>query len=186
MAETTHAGTEAPAGEHAPGGAFPPFASETFLPQLIWLAMAFGLLYLLMSRVALPRVAGILETRGERIAADLEAAQRMKAESDASVEAYEASLAEARNRAHAIAAETRDAVTRDMDAQRKTVETELAGRLAAAETQIATTKSAALSNVRGIASDAAAAIVEQLTGRSPETGTVASAVDAALESGARS
>jgi F-type H+-transporting ATPase subunit b len=110
----------------------------------------------------------------------------MQAESDASVEAYEASLAEARSRAHAIAAETRDAVTRDMDAQRKTVETELAGRLAAAETQIATTKSAALSNVRGIASDAAAAIVEQLTGRSPETGTVASAVDAALESGARS
>ena len=183
MAETTHAGTEVPAGEHAPGGAFPPFASETFLPQLIWLALAFGLLYLLMSRVALPRVAGILETRGERIAADLQAAQRMKDESDASVEAYEASLAEARDRAHAIAAETRDAVTHEMDAQRKTIETDLAGRLASAEAQIAATKAAALSNVRGIAADAAASIVERLTGRSPDAGTVAAAVDAALEGG---
>jgi F-type H+-transporting ATPase subunit b len=185
MAETTHAGTEVPAGEQHGGGAFPPFASETFLPQLIWLAIAFGLLYFLMSRVALPRVAGILETRGERIAADLEAAQRMKAESDASVEAYEASLAEARNRALAIAAETRDAVTRDMDVQRKSVESELAGRLAAAESQIAATKSAALSNVRGIASEAATAIVVQLTGRVPEAAGVAAAVDAALKDGAR-
>lgn len=185
MAETTHAGTEVPAGEHHASGAFPPFASDTFLSQIIWLAIAFGLLYLLMSRIALPRVAVILETRGERIAADLRAAQRMKAESDASAEAHEASLAEARSRAHAIATETRDAVTREMDAQRKTVEVDLSARLAKAESEIAETKTAALTNVRSIASEAASAIVEQITGRAPATGVVAAAIDAALASEAK-
>jgi F-type H+-transporting ATPase subunit b len=184
MAETTHEGTEVPAGEHGGGGAFPPFESNTFVPQLIWLAIAFGLLYFLMSRVALPRVAAILETRGERIAADLEAAQRMKAESDASVEAYEASLAEARERAHSIAAETRDAVTREADAQRHGLEAELAAKLSKAEAEIVATKTTALSNVKAIAADAASTIVERLTGRAPEKAAVSKAVDAALKSGA--
>jgi F-type H+-transporting ATPase subunit b len=183
MAETTNAGTEVPAGdvgEHGAKGAFPPFASETFASQVIWLAIAFGLLYLLMSRVALPRVASILENRGAKIAADLEAAQRMKAESDAAVEAYEASLAEARSHAHGIAAEARGAVAAEAEKTRIGLEGELGRKLAEAEAQIEATKAAALGNVRSIATDAAAAIVERLTGRVPASRAVEAAVDAAV------
>jgi F-type H+-transporting ATPase subunit b len=80
MAETTHEGTEQPEGH---SGAFPPFETSTFASQILWLAIAFGLLYWLMSRLALPRVAGILEGRAGAIASDVKAAQAMKAESDA-------------------------------------------------------------------------------------------------------
>lgn len=180
MAETTHEGTEVPAGEHGAKGAFPPFASETFASQVIWLAIAFGLLYYLMSRIALPRVAGILETRGAKIASDLQAAQRMKAESDAAVVAYEASLAQARSRAHDIATAARDVVSAEAETTRKSLEAELAVKLAAAEAQIHATKTSALGNVRAIAADAASAIVERLTGKAPPAGSVDSAVDAAV------
>jgi F-type H+-transporting ATPase subunit b len=179
MAETTQSGTEHPSQEHG-SGTFPPFASDTFASQIVWLAIAFGLLYLLMSRVALPQVGGILETRRGKIASDLDAAQAAKAESDAALAAYEASLEAARNRSHAIAAETRDAVQGETEATRKSLEAELATKLASAEDSIARTKSMALGSVRSIAADAAAAIVERLTGRAPDTETVRSAVDTAV------
>jgi len=179
MAETTGAGTEHPAEGHG-GGAFPPFASETFASQLVWLVLAFGLLYLLMSRVALPRVAGILETRRGRIASDLKAAQQMKADSDRAVEAYEASLAQARAKAQSIAADTREVVSAETDAKRKTIEAELAKKLAAAEEQIAATKATALGNVRNIAAEAASTIVERLTGSAPDGASITAAVDQAV------
>lgn len=176
----TTAGTEA-AAEHGGGkSAFPPFAPEHFLAQLLWLAITFGALYYIVSRYALPRIAEILEVRQGRIAADLAEAQRLKDESDAAVAAYEKALAEARSRAQTIAGETRDAVAKKADEGRKVLEAELAQKLAAAETQIASTKTAALGNVRGIAVDAAHAIVERLTGTPPAPAEVERAVDSTL------
>jgi F-type H+-transporting ATPase subunit b len=175
MAEPTHtASTEHPAeGGH---GGFPPFQSETFASQLVWLAIAFVLLYVLMSKLALPRVASIIEGRQKRIADDVAEAGRLKAQSDAAVAAYEKALADARANAQAIANETRDKQAAEAEARRKTLEDELNTKLAAAEKTIATTKQAAMSNVRGIAEDATRAIVERLIGAAPSEKAVADAV----------
>jgi F-type H+-transporting ATPase subunit b len=158
---------------------FPPFASETFASQLLWFAITFGLLYWLMSKVALPRVADILENRTNRIAADLAEAERLRADSEAAGAAYERSLAEARDRAKAIAQETRDALMAESGARRKTLEAELAERTAAAEATISARTAEAMASVRGIAADAAAAIVERLTGKAPERAAVEAALDRA-------
>src|SRR5689334_9879742 len=103
MAES-NAHTEAPGGH----GGFPPFQKESFPSQLFWLAICFALLYVLMARVALPRIGSIIEARRSRIEGDLAEANRLKTSADDAMTAYEKSLAEARNRAHAIANETRD------------------------------------------------------------------------------
>ncbi len=171
MAETT-AHTEAPGEKHA----FPPFESQHFPSQLFWLALTFILLYVLMSRIALPRIGGILEDRSKRISDDLEAAQRFKDQSEAANEAYQKSLADARARAQAIASETREQQAAEADAINKKLEAQLHEKLAAAEQSIATTRSAAMSNVNGIAADTAAAIVERLLGTAPAQGDVNAAV----------
>jgi F-type H+-transporting ATPase subunit b len=181
MAETTQSGTQHPAEGHG-SGAFPPFASETFASQIVWLAIAFGLLYLLMSRIALPQVAAILEARGKRIASDLDAAQASKAESEAAAAAYEASLEQARSRAQSITGETRASMHAEAETTRKSLEAELHAKLASAEESIAGTKEAALGSVRGIASEAASAIVERLTGKAPDRKSVEAAVDTAVRS----
>ena len=93
--------------ERARGG-FPPFNPQTFASQLFWLAITFVLLYVLMARLALPRVGAIIDDRQKRIAGDLAEAERLKEQSDAAVAAYEKALADARARAQAIANETRD------------------------------------------------------------------------------
>ena len=179
MAETT-AGTQVPGDANGAKGAFPPFDSSTFASQIVWLVIAFGLLYLLMSKIALPRIAGILADRSSKISADVAAAQRAKADSDAAVAAYETSLARARAKAQSIAGETRAAVTAETDVTRKTLEAELSAKLAAAEAQITATKTAALGSVNGIAVEAASAIVEQLIGKAPEPQSVQVAVNAAV------
>ena len=83
--------------QHAKG--FPPFDASTFASQLLWLAITFVALYLLMSRIALPRIGSILETRHQRVEGDLAEAQRLKDQSDAAIAAHEKALAEARGRA---------------------------------------------------------------------------------------
>jgi F-type H+-transporting ATPase subunit b len=172
--------------EHIPaselgGSKFPPFDAQTFASQLFWLVLIFAALYLLMSRVALPRVGAILEDRRRRIDDDLAQAQRLKGESDAAIAAHEKALVEARTRAQALAAETRERAAAAAAARRKEVDAGLNARISEAEKSIAATRSAAMTNVRGIAGEAAAAIVERLTGMVPAKNEVADAVGKALE-----
>jgi F-type H+-transporting ATPase subunit b len=177
MATSAH--TEAPGGGHK--GPFPPFQSETFASQLVWFVVCFALLYLLMSRIALPRVGGILAARRDRVDGDLKAAQALREKADAELAAYEKALADARGRAQTIANETRDKLNAEAEHNRKGLEGELNAKLAAAEKTIASTKQAALSNVRGISIEATAAIVERLIGSRPAATATEAAVDAVLK-----
>ena len=174
----TLATTQAPGGAKPP---FPPFDSETFASQLLWFAIAFVLLYLLMSRIALPRVGGIMVARADRIASDLAAAQKLKDDTDAAIAGYDKTLADARANAQSLAGQTRDKLMAEADQRRKSVEADLNVRLQAAETTIAQTKAAAMGNVRAIATDAAGAIVERLLGSQPDSKSVSDAVDQTLK-----
>ena len=170
--------TEADGGHKAP---FPPFQKDTFASQLVSLLIAFVALYLIVSRIALPRVGGLLDARQNAIEGDLAEAQKLKDASDGELKAYESELAAARSRAQAIGAETREKMNAASEAERKTLEEKLSLKLAGAEKTIASTRDAAMSNVRGIAADAAAAIVQRLTGLVPDGKSVDSAVDASLK-----
>jgi F-type H+-transporting ATPase subunit b len=177
-AKGTTAHTEADGGHKAP---FPPFQKDTFASQLVSLLVAFVALYLIVSRIALPRVGSLLDERANKIEGDLAAAQKLRDESDGALKAYESELAAARSRAQAISAETRDKLNAASEAERKTLEERLSVKLADAEKTIASTREAAMSNVRGIAAEAAAAIVQRLTGLNPDGPSVNSAVDASLK-----
>jgi F-type H+-transporting ATPase subunit b len=178
MAETQNAHTEVPGGGHR---AFPPFNKETFPSQLFWLAITFVVLYLLMARVALPRVGAIIDARRTAIDTDLGAAAKLKADAEAAMTAYEKELAEARARAQTIAGETRAKLNAEAEEARKSLEASLSRKLAEAEQAIADTKNRAMGNVKGIASEAAAAIVAKLTGLAPAEHAVAEAIDAVLK-----
>lgn len=177
-AKGTTAHTAADGGHKAP---FPPFQKDTFASQLVSLLVAFVALYLIVSRIALPRVGSVLDARQNAIEGDLAKAQELKDASDAALKAYESELAAARARAQAISAETREKLNAAAEAERKTLEQRLAVKLAEAEKTIASTRETAMRNVRGIAADTAAAIVQRLTGVLPDGKSVDSAVDASLK-----
>ena len=133
-------------------------------------------LYVLIGRLAIPRIGGIIEARRGRIEGDLAEANRLKEQSDAALKAYEKSLADARGRAQALANETRDKLSAEAEERRKALEGQLNAKLAEAEKTIAATKTAAMTNVRGIAVDTATAIVERLIGSAPSGSAVEAAV----------
>jgi F-type H+-transporting ATPase subunit b len=172
----THAGTEVP---HDAGheGTFPPFDPATFASQIFWLVITFGLFYLFLKRIVMPRLAGIFDTRGARISQDLDQANKLKSEADAAVAAYEQELAEAKANSNAIGQQARDNAKAEAEAARKKVEAGLEAKLAEAESRIASIKSAAMKDVGAIAESTAGAIIEQLVGKADK-----SAVAAAVKS----
>ena len=168
----------AAAADSEKSGSFPPFESTYFASQLLWLVICFGALYLIMSRVVIPRIAGILEARHDRISRDLDEAQRYKSESDAAHAAYEHELAEAKRSAHEIATEATDKAKAEAAAAREKVEAELAEKTAEGEARIASIKQKALGEVSAIASDTAEEIVNQLIGSKLTKAEIAKAIDA--------
>ncbi len=178
MAEPT-AHTEVPSEGHKAG--FPPFQRETFASQLVWLVITFVVLYAIVAKFALPRVGGIFAARRERVEADMARARGLREEAAAALAAYEKALADAHSRGQAIASKTHAQLTAEGETRRKALEAELNAKLAEAEKAIAATKQSAMTNVRSIAAEAAAAIVERLIGAAPAEPAVAAAVDDALK-----
>lgn len=163
--EDTQAQIGVPGSEAAGGGTYlAPFDPTTIAPQLIWLALTFGVLYLIMSKIALPRISDILEVRHDRIRGDLAEAERLRQQTDRAIASYEEALATARQNAHNIAQETRDKLQTNINTQKAKVEAELAEKIAAAEVQIAHAQRDALSHIDEIASDTAKTIVTELVG----------------------
>jgi F-type H+-transporting ATPase subunit b len=180
--KTTASTEQVPVGVHE---VFPPFDSRTFPSQLFWLTLVFVALYLLMSRIALPRIASIIDERRRHIDGHLAEAQSLKGQSDAAMTANEMALAEARARAQTLASETRQKSAADAEARRKDMDAKLGVHIAEAEKAIAAARSAAMTNVHDIANDAARAIVERLTGTVPADRDVAEAVRDALNTAPR-
>ncbi|MEM5502149.1 F0F1 ATP synthase subunit B [Ahrensia kielensis] len=177
ITEAMAAGTEA-VGEHAESGIFPPFDTSTFASQLFWLAITFGFFLWFMSKVIVPRIGNILETRQDRIAQDLDKAREFRDDADASIAAYEQELAEAKAKANEIGQIAREKANAEANAERAKVEAELGTKLSAAEARIADIREKAMSEVGGIAEEAASEIFTQLIGGTVTKADLAKAVAA--------
>ena len=170
------AGTGTPAGGGHGETSFPPFDPVNFTPMLIWLSLSFGLLYLLMSKIALPRVGSILHARAYKIAYDIAEANAFRVRSEEAAAAHDKAIAGAKVKALALAQETQARLNEETEANRLAREAELNARLAASETQILAMKAKAMGNVEAIASEAAAAIVQHITGKPADPMAIARAI----------
>jgi F-type H+-transporting ATPase subunit b len=148
-------------------------------PQLIWLAITFSILYLLMKRVALPKIGSVIEARASRISGDLEAADKLRRQTEEAIAAYEQALAEAKARAHGIAEDARSRLKEEVAAERAALDRELARKSEEAEARIQQAKISALKDVNAVAVETAAEIVQRLIGVAPAKPEVSAAVTAA-------
>ncbi len=170
----------APAGEKKGGMPQLDFANPLTVSQVVWLAIIFVVLYLLLSRWALPQVGAVLEMRAKRIQADLEAAQAAKSQADAAVAELTAATREAQATAQA---EIAGAVATAKDAaaaQAATLNARLEAQLADAEQRINAARTSAMGALRSVATDTASAVVSRLVGSAPAADAVERAVDGAL------
>lgn len=157
---------------------FPPFNSEFYSSQILWLAITFAVFFFVLKKTILPQIGGTLGNRRDRIAADIDAAGKMKSDADAALAAYEQELAEARGRSHSIGMQARESAKADAEAERKRIEADLDARLDAAQSRIGGIKSRALAEVGQIAEDVTQAVLSDIAGidvsREEASGAVAS------------
>jgi F-type H+-transporting ATPase subunit b len=165
MAETHTTTTSTGHAEPGHTKVFPPFDPSSFAPQLFWLALAFGLLYVLLKRVALPRVSEVIEERRERIERDLAKAESLKGETEQALATYEHALGEARARATAVAKDVRSKLTAEVDAERAKLDAQISKQVAEAEARIAQDRVRAMAGIGDIAGETAGAIVAKLIGK---------------------
>jgi F-type H+-transporting ATPase subunit b len=161
MAQTTTATTEAEGGAK---GVFPPFDTKAFPSQILWLVVFFTLLYLLMGRWILPKLAATIAARKTQIHGDLSRASALKEETEAAIKHYEKALFDARAKATDIGRDTRAKVSAEIDAEQSTLDGALSQKIKDAEAKVAKAKAKALESVEVIASESALDIVASLTG----------------------
>ncbi|MEL6747485.1 MAG: F0F1 ATP synthase subunit B' [Pseudomonadota bacterium] len=154
----------------------PQLEPEYFAPQLVWLALTFCALYLLMAFVLIPRVKEPIEERRDRIQRDLDEAERLNEEMKAALAAYEGALADARQSATSLAAETRTAVSAELAKEQAEVDAALEAKAAEAESRILSAKTQALASVEQIAAETAQTLVQQVAGVSVDPAEVAQSV----------
>lgn len=158
----------------------PQLATADFAPQLIWLAITFIALYLVMWRVVLPRIVDVLEERQRRIDDDLMTAEGLKREADEALAAYEKALEDARADAHGTASETRDAIKKQAADREAELDATLARENEESDARIRAAQEEGRAHVRHIAIDAARAVTRRLIGADVDDAAAAAAVDAAL------
>jgi len=165
MAKELHTGTQShggSAGGH--GKVFPPMDPSSFPSQLLWLALTFGALYLIMKRSAVPRIGKVIEERRERIQRDLDQAEQLKSETEAALADYEQALFEAKQKASVIARQERAKVTAEAEQRRAAADEQEARKIADADARIASARNKAMTSVDEIAAETARTIVDKLIG----------------------
>jgi F-type H+-transporting ATPase subunit b len=182
---TLGAGLAAPIAAMAaaePGEAkLPQLDIQTYPSQIFWLIVAFVVLYILVSRIAVPRISEVLSERDERIADDLDKAEIFKQEADQVRAEYEKALGEARDKAHAATREAQEAAAKSGAALEAESHAKINAMLKDAESRIAAARAEAVSNVRTVARDVAGDAVSKLIGVQVTEAEIERVVDAAME-----
>lgn len=153
----------------------------SFPSQIIWLAITFAVLFLVMWKVAVPRIADVLEARQRRIEDNLDKAASFKKDAEAAIEAYEKAIAEARSEAQSLINETAQSIQAEAAKQDAALGEKLQAKIAESEAAIAKAQEAAIAGVRDMAQDVAVAATEKLSGKAPNTSSAGAAVDAAMK-----
>jgi F-type H+-transporting ATPase subunit b len=155
------------AGDGEDGGAqLPQFNPETFTSQLFWLAVAFGIAYLVFSNKILPEISGVFEKRHERIVSDRETAERLSREAEEIHQAYEESLANAREEAQRLMNETKQAIKDKTEKEHKAFRDKYDQETRALEDRLEHAKQNAMQDINDIVADLATQSADKIAGLS--------------------
>jgi F-type H+-transporting ATPase subunit b len=170
------AGTNTPV-EDAGGAAMPQLDPSTFSNQIFWLLVTLVVIYIVLSRIALPRIAAVLAERSGTITNDIAAAEELKQKASEAEAAYQKALADARAEAADIVAKTKADIQADLDAELAKADEQIAAKAAEGEAAIAEIRASALESVNEIAIETTAAIVSAMGGKADEKAIAAAVAE---------
>ena len=172
--------TDTQSAAEASGPGMPQLDFSTWGNQIFWLVITLVVIYLILSRVALPRIASVLAERQGTITNDIAAAEDLKAKAQEAEAAYDKALIDARAEAGRIVAETKVGIQADLDKAIATADTEIAAKAAEGEKVIAEIRASAVDNIKVVAKDTAKEIVAAMGGKA-DAKSITAAVTARMK-----
>ena len=179
--EELHTSTEHAGDAHGAKPGLPQLDTTTFASQLFWLLISFAILYFVISRIAAPKIGGVIADRAGRINGDIDAAAKAKRDSEAAIAGYDKALADARAKALKTSDELRNTVNAEINAKNDAAAKQLAADTAKAEARIAEMRRNAMARVGEVARETAADVIQKLSGEAANAADVEAAVNAALK-----
>lgn len=152
------------AGEHAEKSGMPQLDFSTFPNQIFWLLVTLVVIYLILTRVALPRIAAVLAERAGTITNDLTAAEELKQKAVAAEKAYNDALIRARSEAAKIVADAKTEIQKDLNAAIAKADAEIAAKAAESENRIAEIEAGAVDAIAQVAKDTTGELVAAMGG----------------------
>lgn len=165
----------------AAAAGLPQLDVSTFSSQIVWLVITFVILYVLMSKTALPRIGEVLEERQNKIDGNLAKAEGLKAQAEAASDAYDTSLSDARGQAQAAIRDVKDKAATEAASRQAELNEKLQAQIATSEAAIAKARDEALSGIKDVATDVATSVFDKLIGEAPNAKSVDGAIAAALK-----
>lgn len=176
MADTTHVAGEAASHAAESGAGMPQLDFSTFPNQIFWLIVTLLAIYFVLTRIALPRIAGVLAERQGTITNDLVSAEELKRKAAAAEAAYDKALADARAEANRIVDQAKAEIQTDLDAELARADEDIAAQTAEAEASIRAIRAEAETTARAAAIETAEALVGALGGAA-DSATLTQAID---------
>ncbi|MDH3596697.1 MAG: F0F1 ATP synthase subunit B' [Rhodospirillales bacterium] len=156
----------------------PQLDPSNYAGQIFWLVISFVALYWVLVRLALPRIADVLEARQHKIDDDLDRAAAAKQEADKVLAAYDKRLAEGRDEAQGLLRQAAEEMAAEAAKRHESLAAKLAGEVKAAETRILEAKTAAVRSIGEVAAEVAQSAARRLIGIEVDGKTAGAAVEA--------
>ena len=163
--------------ESAESGGMPQLNPEFWFSQIFWLIITFGIMFILLSKLVLPKISENLETRKAQILENIEAAEKQREESDNKIKEYEKLILNSKNEAKDFFNRAREEILKDIDKKRENLEKEINKEINKVEKEILDLKNKSPEKIRKIAIDTSSDIVKQLIGVEVNNSSISAIVE---------
>ena len=161
----------------AESGGMPQLNPEFWISQIFWLTITFGFLYVILSKLILPKISANLEIRKSQISDNVEAAENYGKESEIKIAEYEKKVQNSRNEAKSYFKQAREELLKDINLKKNSLEKELNEEIQKAESEIKELRDRAPEKINKIAVETSADLLQQLIGADVNSSSISAIVD---------
>ena len=161
----------------AESGGMPQLNPEFWISQIFWLTLTFGILYVVLSKLILPKISANLELRKSQIQENIEAAEKQRQNSETKLKEYEDIVLKSKLEAQNIFKETREKVLKDINAKKETLDKQIDEEIKKAEQEISLLKKGAPLKINKIAIDTSSELIKKLIGAEVNNSSISAIVD---------
>ena len=161
----------------AESGGMPQLNPEFWISQIFWLTLTFGILYLVLSKLILPKISANLESRKSQILENIEAAEKQREDSETKLKDYEEIISKSRLDAKTIFNQAREKALKDINAKREVLDKQIDDEIVKAEEEIKTLRKSAPDKINKIAIETSSELVQKLIGAEVNNSSISAIVD---------